>query len=109
MKLVRRYLEETINTKASQRRRISKLEKENGLLKEQLEDAKENEKHALNLKNLMKDEFTEEHKLNKKMEIELEELKKEKESCEKIIIKLEKELEKVKMKNENKGTEGKKK
>lgn len=94
MKMIKQYLEETIVTKASQRRKISKLEKEKGELKEKLEDAKANEIDAIDRMNVMKEEFIKEHQKVKELEKEKIELEQKYEEQIRLIKKEIKNMEK---------------
>ena len=94
MKTIKQYLEETIVTKASQRRKISKLEKEKGELSDKLEDAKANEIDAIDRMNVMKDEFIKEHQKVKELEKEKIELEQKYEEQIRLIKKEIKNMEK---------------
>lgn len=94
MELLKRYLEETISTKSSQRRRISKLEKELGQALKREEDAKANELDALDRMNMMKDEFMNEHSKVKELQKEMYEIEQKYEEQIRLIRKEMKNMEK---------------
>lgn len=93
MKNLKSLIQETVVIKSSQRRRISKLELENGKLEQQLEDSKANELDAIDRMNVMKDEFLNEHSKLKDLEKEKYEMEQKYEEQIRLLQKQIKKLE----------------